>query len=43
MSTVQDTPIFTSAADTTASNKGRQTGYGDNEDHIHISETTTSS
>ena len=40
MSTVQDTPIFTSAADTTASNKDRQTGYGDNEDHIHISETS---
>ena len=38
MSTVQDTPIFTSAADTTASNEDRQTG--DNEDHIHISETS---
>ena len=38
--TVLDTPIFTSAADTSASNEDRQTGGGDNEDHIHISETS---
>ena len=40
MPTVLDTPIFTSTADTSASNEEKQTGYGDNEDHIHISETS---
>lgn len=37
--TLSDTPVFTSA-DMTISNEDSQTTWGDNEDHIHVSDTT---